>query len=51
MDRFFTQTQTKEEDKATEEGVKQAKVGKIKGNPENKTSPIDKTLWTREAEH
>ena len=33
-----------------EEGVKQAKVGTIKGNLVNKISTIDKTQGTREAE-
>ena len=34
-----------------EEGVNQAKVGKIKANPRNKISTTEKTQGTREAEH
>ena len=33
-----------------EEGVKQAKVGTIKGNPKNRASTTDKTQGTREVE-
>ena len=40
----------KEEDKAMEEGVKQPKVGTIKGNLGNKISTPDKMSGTREAE-
>ena len=48
--RCSIQNQTKEEDKAMEEGVKQAKVGTIKGNLGNKISTPDKMSGTREAE-
>ena len=50
MLRCSIQTQTKEEDKAMEEGAMQAKAGTIKGNPGNKTSTTNKTPQTHKAE-
>ena len=49
--RCSIQTRTKEEDKAMEEGAKQAKAGTIKGNPGNKISTNNKMPQTCEAEH
>ena len=49
-DKSSTQIRTKEEDKAMEEGVNQAKAEITKGNPVNITSTTGKTLQMREAE-